>query len=93
VPLADKLEAIVTVLGRAERSYRPPRSRLPVVLYACDGTDRDRTEHRWRDVVDQLEVVDVPGTHTSERFYLRGERVGQLAEDLRRRLEGLDNSS
>ena len=93
VPLADKLEAIITVLGRAERSYRPPRSRLPVVLYACDGTDRDRTEHRWRAVVDQLEVVDVPGTHTSERFYLRGERVGQLADDLRRRLEGLDYSS
>lgn len=68
-------------------SYRPAGSRVPVLLYAANTTNPDRTHHLWSNVAD-VEVVPIEGRHRGFQSVMDADRVGQIADDLQRRLRG-----
>ena len=85
-------------------AYRPERYEGRVVCCRATGIDPDFPipdySHRWRSVVDDLTIVDVPGNHANEGSMLTpphvevlGVRVAEVLDTIRRGFRLLLTSS
>ena len=71
---------------RAALDHEPVRSGIPLVLYAASDTSRDRTEHPWRELEPQLDVVALEGRHRGGRSIMSAPRVSTIGDDVTARL-------
>ena len=79
---ADVVDTTASGVPFGALDDRPVESSVPVTLYAADTTSRDRTEHPWRTVAQDLRVVSIEGRHRGFQSVMAADRVGQVVDDL-----------
>lgn len=86
IDLVANEQRMVRATDRAVAAYRPRPIDVPVVLFAAGDTRPDLAAEPWAAVVPDLAVVPLEGAHAGPRSITSGDRVGELADHLRRRL-------
>ena len=62
--------------------YVPATSTVPIILFAANTTNPDRSEHRWRTAAPDLRTVPIRGRHRGVDSVMGAGRVHQIVDDL-----------